>query len=270
LTCAADHPELRPGQPAALQRQRQQTPDFETLFKRFAGYYDALGKPKVVLLWNRQLSAQLVDRKEMSLKAESTAEASSTQHEDDTAGRTGASRLKELSALDKQTTTITATERLVADEGARRDPRERDFWTIQSSFSKTLTRAGVRFVDRTTAMRIEQAKAFDLTTTATPNSRILEMKALAKHADMLCGILLTEDSLSAVHIGFHTRCTNLKTGQELVSLYSVGDRKHTPDLGYRVGEQGYEKVAAAPPDLGEIGFNLALDLMQEMVGEGKQ
>jgi hypothetical protein len=266
--CKATDHLLRPGQPEVLSRAQPQARDLDPLFRRFAEHYAEIGKPKFVLFWNRALSAQLNDRKESHTSTEANSSKSATGSDRQTAGEAGSDKLTEAAALERTTTTTIKTDRTVTDEERRRSPREREDWMIQDGFQRTLARAGVGFVDRTTAMRLEHASAFPITSGATPNSRLVEMSALSGSAHVLCEVLLTPDDRSPAGTGFRVACSSLKDGTQVVSLYTLALPPASPGPGFRIGERGWERAASRPPTPSQVGTQLALDMMEEMVAAG--
>lgn len=217
-------------------------PRAQAVVEDFERVYKQAGKPRVAMLWNRELTDRYAnDRRDVA--------------------RLGA----QLSA-DGNRLSISSTQGTeVAGQALRQTTlSERDLWQLETEFTRRLLDAGVHVVDRATTMRLAARGPG----AGGPDAQAVEMSALLGHADLFMEVLLTPDAGAPLGWGFRSNLKEIKTGRVLGSQYLSAMPELPPQAapGWQVRPGGYERVTPPPPRVSvqAIGETLALDTMQEL------
>ena len=229
---------------------------------QFSKAYSRAGRPRIVLMWNRQFSesAQTVYVNQQVTR--DTGRASSNSLEKTSRGPAETATLTDASSSKDETRTVTT--RQVAVENAARTTKlsERVSLMIEKAFVSEMDRGGMLFVDRAVVMRTTAARQHR--TGADP--RLIETDALMKSGDVLLEVLLVEDQDAPAGYAFDVSVKSLKDGLRLVSMYTQAvPPAPVQREGRWVGtENGYEyKNPSAPPGPNplQVGAALARDVM---------
>jgi hypothetical protein len=229
----------------------------------FAQAYRESGSPRIVLMWNRELSdksqSAVVDKQ----TTRETGASSSNALEKTTQGTTGSATLKNASESFDRTKTVSSS-RAPELEAARPNAlSERNAAMLQRVFVDEMNRGGVQFVDRALAIRLTAASLHR----AGGDSKLIETDALLAHADLLIEVLMIEDKDAPCGYGFDVRAKDLKRGVEITSVYSRAMPPPVPDQPGRwvAGAGDYVFKTSAPvagsPNAAQVGSALARDVM---------
>jgi hypothetical protein len=251
----------RDGQPAVL------TPPPVVRVDRSAAFrsrYQALKSPTMMLLWNRRLSdevqSEYVDRGTITRSSEGVALGSSNSTAVAGYGIAARSSNSAGYAAGTSTTDVTVgrTRLREVQPGANLDAE--DDAAVETAFTERLQAAGVRFVDRSIAMRTAGAKT-DVSGDA--NIQTLETKALMARTAVLIEVRQIVASDSPIGTKFRIEVKNLKTAAVLASFTSNG----VPDMGRPglvAGPGGFQRAAPQRPTPAMIGAQLANEVMERL------
>jgi len=223
-------------------------PDAATPFSRA---YAAVGRPRVVLMWNRDLSDQ-----------SATQTMSRTETRNTNRGN-GASGAGQSSNASDNTWVQTSGTVKAGDTPRTHRLAERDAAMLERAFVAAMGRAGMRFVDRNVVIRTTAASQHR----GGGDQQLIETDALVKHGEMILEVLLVEDRDAPLGYGFDVRAKDLKGGFNIVSLYSRAvPQQGAPAAGrWQAGADGYEyKQTVAAVGVNDIADALAKDVMREM------
>lgn len=232
------------------------------IVKKFESAYKAADKPKIALFWNVELVDSVKDKHVKTERISGNITDKVNQMEKTTNGQDNSAKL--IDGENRTNFNLTKTELTEQQSvNAKRKPgiNERDAWKVETAFTGTMRKAGVRFIDRNSILRTTALKE------DTNNLRELETKALLKKADLLMEVLMTKDAEAPLGWGYKVSVRDLKTGEEKTSIYSqahpiVHGQSKT---SYRATDKGFEKVTYSQQStVGDIGEALAVDVMHEM------
>lgn len=217
-------------------------PRAQAVVDDFERAYNKAGKPRVAMLWNRELTDRYAnDRREVSrLGAQVSADGNRLS--------INASQGTEVAAQAQRQTSLS----------------ERDLWQLETEFTRRLLDAGVAVIDRATTMRLVARAPGG----GGPDAQAVEMSALVGHADLFLEVLLTRDPNAPLGWGFRSNLKEIKSGRVLGSQYlsAMPELPPTAKPTWQVRPGGYEQVAGpvARVTVQDIGDTLALDTMQEL------
>ena len=218
------------------------TPRAQAVVDDFERAYTRAGKPRVALMWNRELTDRYAnERREVA-------------------------RLGAQVSPDGNRLSISATQGSEVTTQAQRQTglSERDLWQLETEFTRRLLDAGALVVDRATTMRLAARAPGG----GGADAQAVEMSALVGHADLFLEVLLTADASAPLGWGFRSNLKEIKTGRVLGSQYLSAMPELAPPgkPTWQVRPGGYEQVAApvARVTVQAIGDTLALDTMQEL------
>ena len=217
----------------------------------FARAYAAAGRPRVVLMWNRDLSDQ---------SATQTMSRTETRNANRSNGASGGGQSSNAS---DNTWVHTSGTVKTGDPARSTRLAERDAAMLERAFVAAMGRAGMRFVDRNVVMRTTAASQHR----GGGDQQLIETDALVKHGEMILEVLLVEDSDAPLGYAFDVRAKDLKGGYNIVSVYSraVPQQAAAAAGRWQAGTDGYEyKQTAAVTGVNDIADALAKDVMREM------
>jgi hypothetical protein len=226
----------------------------------FKAAYERAGRPRVALLWNRLLDDQVDTPSTRFDLSTTTRSAHSSELEERTAGDAGDSTFRERNG--------SFSESRLRRQGIERATRpqretrfsERDAALLLNAFSGEFARGGLQFVDRDLAIRATAASRHR----DGGDPQLIETDAITGFADLLMEVLLVPDPEAPLAYGFDVRLKNLRTGQQVLSVYSQGRPGASPAQGrWEATSNGFEYRVpeAAAPSVQEIGSALAHDVM---------
>lgn len=266
LCCAGSLAWAREGdRPVIEPPQRPQAAPPRDIVPDFAQAYRKAGFPKIVLLWNRSIS----DQNQLATMEKKVTRESGTsgrnRSEKSTSDGAGALTLADEDSRFDRTKTQTRMNVAIAEPSRRIGLEERHAVMVERAFVAEMNRAGVSFVDRALAMRATAATKHR----AGGDQQLIETDAIYGFAELLMEVVWIEDKDAPAGYAFDVRTKNLKTGQEVGSLYSrgIGWRPPRGDGGWVAGKDGFEyrpAPAVAAPGLGEVGTAVSHDVMRTL------
>lgn len=211
----------------------------------FAQAYARAGRPRILLLWNRELDDATQERSVERLVIRDSGQGA--------AGRTDSFQRE---------TVVTAGRQVLKSAPRRTALTEAQATMVQRAFTDAMGRGGVQFVDRTLALR---------TTAATRHrsggdAQLIETDALLAQSDLVMEVLLVADDQAPLGYAFDVRVKQVRSGAEALSLY-VRAAPPVPPVGagrWVAGREGYEfqpPPLAPPPTPQEVGVALAAEVM---------
>lgn len=219
---------MRAGQPMTMDAPPPAADPDRATIDRFAAAYARAGRPRVALLWNRELTAEVETGREdvTTLNVEREpgrldAELRSTTRAHDSGARAAAS----------------------GDEGTDFD--------MERGLADGLSGAGVRLIDRTAILRTGALGA------DTTNVQALETRALLGKAEWTLEVVAMNDGR------WRIVARDLASGQVVARGVSAG-RPAVRAMPWVAGERGF--VRATAPDAGPyaMGRQIALDAMRAL------
>lgn len=247
---AAIRPSLATAQPAPLHRAGlpdvlapPAAPSAHVVEEQFRDTYARAGRPRFVLYWNRELDDELVDRKTQRVDIRAAAvEAGPVT--------AGAVQIDRAESISNRAPTGGLPRRLAA---------------VETAFVQTLTRHGVRLVDRAAILRIEHARARKGKAGAQPapaDTRLNEIDALSAHADLLLEIIVLEAGGSPDEVEFKLIAKDTRSGAMPFSLTTRAQAPGSPAKGgFVAGEAGFVREPVPPRSMQDAGRQLAVDTM---------
>lgn len=181
----------RRGQPEVLKPEPD--PNAGPLFDAaaFRAAYARAKQPAVAVLWNREFSDMLEQGSASSLTINQVQAGVATR---EIAAGPGYA-VGQAAGMSAGRTTIDVQERRT-QQARRSGPREAVDLQMRASFMQSLSRAGLRLVDRNMVMRTTAAARRDADKEDKLDSQQIETTALAKHAALLMEVLNTRDASS--------------------------------------------------------------------------
>lgn len=248
-------PVLAPELPSPIARG----PDLDA----FRAAYLRAGRPRVVVFWNRELDADLVDRKSetVDLKAAGV--------------QAGPAAVGVISSVRQ--------ERL--DNAAPRGGLPPALGPLESGFVQRLVQTGVRLVDRASVLRLEHAKGRRAGMVEN-DTRANEIDAISERADVLLEVAVLKSGPLPDGVELKLLAKDTRSGELLFALTSRGRAPGEDERHWRAGAQGFEPAPGAAPapsrfvagndgfereapvprTLQDVGQQLALDLVQAWQG----
>ena len=228
----------------------------------FSKLYKKAHSPKIALFWNMALSDSVKDNQVKTVKITGSSKDSINTSEQNTSGLKGAMKLTDGDEISKFNITKTESNEKVSENNQRSTTlTERDMLKTQTSFMNTMRRAGVRFIDRNSILRVS---AISEKAESTPE---LETKALLHKADLLMEVIMVKDDDAPLGWGFKMSLKNLKTGEEKSALYTLARPLASSSVHseYRATDTGFEKITYQPKStIEDVGASLAVDVMSEI------
>jgi len=248
LTARPGYVQIRPGQPPTLAPPALLTTPPPSIIGPFADAYRGAGQPTVVLFWNVEFDDE----------TESTRESVDVTRE---------SRTPDLG----ERVVHTQSDRVLNPAKRSNAPlTPRVAAELESAFRTELRLGKMHILDRDKAVRFTQAER----DRAGVDPKLIETDAVRGKADILLEVLLVRDWTSELSIGFQVALTDVKTGEELETFYTLAQPVLRTAPGRYVGtEHGFvweqpTGVAATPV---QVGTELADELMQSLtVAFGKK
>jgi hypothetical protein len=242
----------RENQPATLSdtADRRAAADAEraTVAADFKSAYANARRPKIALLWHRELSDSISATREAS--AQVTSQGVLPEHNYDVKikveSKDGAARAYSLAP----------------------PPRAAEF---ESGFQSALRDAGVQFVDRNTIVRLSAARSAQ--DTKDLDVQTVEMSALSEYAEYFAEINFIADASAKGGLQVRVSVVSTRTGVIVADVVPThlyhADPDHPDQIErestvWRAGDSGFEKVERRKSGADE-GRKVAFALMEQMI-----
>lgn len=218
---------MRPGQPMTMEASPP-PPDAERGTRdRFAAAYARAGRPRIAILWNRELTAEV----------ETGREDVSTLSVEREPGRLDAELRSTTRALDSGARVA------AADEGADFD--------MERGLNDALAAGGARLIDRTAILRTAALGA------DTTNLQTVETRALLGKTDWTLEVVAMTDGR------WRIVARDLSSGQVVARAVSAG-RPAPRAMPYVAGERGFVRATAPEAGAYAVGRQIGLDAMRAL------
>jgi hypothetical protein len=219
---------MRAGQPMTMEAPPPAADPDRATIDRFAAAYARSGRPRIAVLWNRELTAEVETGREdvSTLSVERQpgrldAELRSTTRAQDSGARAAAS----------------------ADEGVDFD--------MERGLTDGLSGAGVRLIDRTAILRTAALGA------DTTNLQSIETRALLGKTDWTLEVVAMNDGR------WRIVARDLASGQVVARAVSAG-RPVPRAMPWVAGEHGFVRATATDAGPYAVGRQIALDAMKAL------
>lgn len=254
----------RSGMPETLERPVQADPHPASVDK-FRKIYAAKSRPRMMVLWNREVTDELGSEYRSRETEETTRFTENTESSRNFSGHTDAGF--ESTGLTESVGSETITRNKVQGrervDSARRDSgmSERTAWEMQDAYAVTMKQAGVRLTDRNLAIRKNaterQAGAGDV--------QGAETRAMSQSADIVIEILAVADPGAATGRVFRVKALDTRASRQLVSFTSSGLPASSTQSTFVAVKGGFEK-RYHEPTWNEVGRQLAVETMEALAG----
>jgi hypothetical protein len=219
----------RPGQPVTLSAPPHGPDPARIGDARFTAAYARAGRPRIVVFWNRDLTADVDGGREEVTRL-------SADHHDN--GRGDA-------RLDAELVTTTRT----PDRGARTAAGdEASDFDMERGFGDALAGAGARLIDRTAILRTGALGA------DTANLQTIETRAILTKAEWTLEVVAMADGR------WRITARDLASGRIVARTVSAG-RVAPRAMPYVAGERGFVRATAPEPGPYARGQQIARDAM---------
>lgn len=232
------------------QPQRGEAVDVAAVVRRFGAAYAAQQSPRVIVYFNRELSADVrewVSAERVAIEAESRERRSGPDGDSRTDRRGGA-------AVSRQYAT---------PDGGRVGPGELWMWEFEQAVSDMLLDARVTLVDRALAMRRQGAEA-DSVIGNPGSARALEMEALASHADLLVEVWVARSSDSPIGYEFRAQAKEIATGRLVTMVTTWGEGLATGAPRQVVASSSGYQFVDEVPTVSDAAQALGVELMESL------
>lgn len=241
----------RPGQPVTLPAPPPAIDPERIGIDRFVAAYARAGRPRIAILWNRELTADAdTPREEVTtLTVDGHSQADGWQRE--TARRHG-SAIDAGARAEHHGQAEWRTSMRALDPGVRPAPSgENDDFDTERGFADMLAGAGTRLIDRTAIVRTGALG------TDTANLQAIETRALLDKADWTLEVVPMA--------GGRWRIVARDLAGGRVVARAVGTGRSLPrTMAYVAGDRGFTRGVAAVPTPYATGRQLALETMRAL------
>jgi len=268
LAAAPNGPALRPDQPEVLAPppppQRPAVPDFAGEFRQ---RYQHAGAPRIMLLWNQELSARAGQEWVVRVNEQASGSRTFSSLKQSTTGSSDNSTLTEGGG---QAQTQKQRETSVGQrEDAKRSTAlsERNAAQLLRSFESHMRDGGARLIDHALSVRGAAVAGGGTVDSADVNTRTLEATAVRKNADMLLQVLLVPDDKSTLGYGFDVSVREVANGTVVASFYTRAVPRSPPSRQvYTATEKGFESrtVSQGHVAIADVGVQLADEVMNQL------
>jgi hypothetical protein len=242
---------MRAGQPMTMDAPPPAADPDRATIDRFAAAYGRAGRPRVALLWNRELTAEVETGREEVSTLTVDGRSSTNGEVRETLRRRGSLTTANADADHHVEAELRSTTRAL-DSGARAAAADEgaDF-DMERGLADALSGAGVRLIDRTAILRTGALGA------DTTNMQAIETRALLGKAEWTLEVVAMNDGR------WRIVARDLASGQVVARAVSAGRPALRP-MPWVAGEHGF--VRATAPDAGPyaVGRQIALDAMKAL------
>jgi hypothetical protein len=249
----------RADQPPVMSPPVQRAAPTSDVANAFRAAYEAAGKPRVLLFWNTAFDDATQMTHQTSDVTKRGTKRSTIALRKDTTGAAGTAVLTESDGGTNETIEHVRTERDVDPAKQASLLSARNAAELEATFRQQLMSAGVRLVDRATAIRTAQAER----DRSGVDGKLLEADAVLK-AELLLQIVMVQDASSPLGAGFKISVTDVRTGNEVASLYTLATPQVPPPAGrYVATDSGFEW--SQPPrrvGVADVGVALSREVMR--------
>jgi hypothetical protein len=217
----------------------------------FRAAYARAKQPSVAVLWNREFSDMLEQGSASTLTINQAHAGVATREVAAVPGYA----VGQATGVSAGRTTIDVQERRT-QQARRSGPGEASDLQLRASFMQTLSRAGLRLVDRNMVMRTTAAARRDADKEGKLDSQQIETAALSKHATLLMEVLNTRDAASPTGWSTFVSIKRFDDGTLITEGYYNGrpaDGAPRPTPRFEADPRGgFREVAPKVADVGRL------------------
>ncbi len=236
-----------PGETGMIaQRETGSAVDIDKVIRDFAAAYSAQESPRVMVYFNRELSAEVeawVASERIAIEGQSR-----EQKGEERTDRSGG---------------VAISRQFANSDGGRVGPGERWMWEFEQAIADMLLDARVNLIDRAVVMRRQAASGDEMLGNAQTSARTLEMQALDQYADLLMELWVVRSSESPVGFEFRAQVKDLKSGQLITTVTTFGDGVDEPRRVFAASSTGYQAYDELPT-VGDAAQALGVELMESL------
>jgi hypothetical protein len=257
---AADPSLYREGQPQVLKAPAKAAPvedlDEAAVGAAFQAAYEAEGRPRLAVFWNRAFSDRLSQWTALTRVVAS-----------DQRRVTGTLFDLENDALIQGNRTAQG-EVLTPESNRAGFSTERANLAFESAYVTPLQQNGARIIDRATVMRLTQSDMrHDEGLTYRPDEQLVETDALINYADLIAEILMVRDPEAVLGAAFRVAVKDVRTGELVLSFVSRGEAPEPEDkpVEWVATGQGFQpKADTETPEPEDVAHRLAVETMDRL------
>jgi hypothetical protein len=222
----------------------------------------AAGRPRIAFFWNVAFDDETETvRKTIETTNREGRQAANSLHKQ-TSGPAGTAQL-----IEDQTDNREKLERVTTHQDV--DPAkqssllsDRNSAQLESTVRQQLQNAGVRLLNRAASIRLTQAEK----DRAGVDPKLIETDAVMGRAELLLEIIMVKDANAPLGAAFKVVVTELKSGEEIASLYTLARPELFPPPGrYVVTDTGFEwRQPGVQVGVADIGVALSREVMQAL------
>lgn len=224
----------------------------------FRAVYTKVGRPRMLVFWNRSFSDEVSSTYRDNLHAEassSSAASGSTRY-----GRDGGN---ETAAQGSSRSSLDVSVGAQRVEDGRFNPLDENVdFAVEAAFSQTLAANGAQLIDRSLAMRTARGARG---AGSRPNMQAIETEAATSRADLLVEVLQTSASGTPTGAVFKVTVKDIKHARLLAAFTTAGERPYRkPRLV--AGAGGFVRASAEGTSPDGVGRELANRTMVALAG----
>ena len=237
-----------PGETGMMARpETEARVDVDAAVRAFATAYAAQGAPRVMVYFNRELSAEVeewVSSERVVIEGQSR-EVKNGERTDRAGG-------------------VAISQQYANSDGGRFGPGERWMWEFEQAVAEMLLDARVNLIDRAVVMRRQAAAGDEMLGDAQTSARTLEMQALDQYADLLLELWVVSSDESDVGYELRAQVKNLDDGRLVTTVTTwgegLGGEPRRVYAATSTGYQAYEEL----PTVEDAAKALTVELMESL------
>lgn len=222
----------------------------------FRAVYGRVGRPRILVFWNRTFSDEVTSNYRDNLRAEATSNSSASSA---TVARRGwnSDRVDSTAEGSSRSTLDVSTGTDRVDQG-RYNPLGEDVdFAVEAAFSETLAANGARLIDRSLAMRTARGARGP---GSRPNMQAIETEAATGRADLLVEVLQTPAPGTPTGASFKVTVKDIRQARVLAAFTTSGRQPYVkPALV--AGPGGFVRAAAPGTSPSGVGREIANQTM---------
>ncbi|PXA93109.1 hypothetical protein DMC47_22710 [Nostoc sp. 3335mG] len=248
---AGGEPATRSGQPPTLDAPPPAIDPDRMATDRFAAAYARAGRPRIAILWNRELTADIDTGREAVSTLRVDGRSSANGETRETLRRRGSQTTANADADHHVDAELRTTTRAL-DSGARQAAADEgaDF-DMERGLNDALAAAGVRLIDRTSILRTAALSG------ETGNIQALETRALLGKTDWTLEVVAMDDGR------WRIVARDLSSGRIVARAVSAG-RPAPRAMPYVAGERGFVRATAPVAGPYAVGRQIGVDAMKAL------
>ena len=227
----------------------------------FRAVYDRVGRPRMLVFWNRSFSDEVSSTYRDNLHAEASASSAASGSSSTRSGWNGTDSKTSAQGSSHSSLDVSVGAQRVED--GRFNPLDENVdFAVEAAFSQTLAGNGAQLIDRSLAMRTARGARG---AGSRPNMQAIETEAATSRADLLIEVLQTSASGTPTGAVFKVTVKDIKRARLLATFTTAGERPYRkPKLVAEAG--GFVRASAEGTSPDGVGRELANRTMAALAG----